>query len=377
MKTKTLSIILTGIMALSLAGCGATTTFTEQSADDTVAAEQATEDIVEDDTAKSDTPDFSNVFSTKYFEITIPDNIADLATVETSDDRIDIYDKESKDAGFGGLIVSLWAVPVPKEYAGGPYVKIGELSDKNNNTCEMIRGSATEIQWDYNIEEMPENFKKVNDSVDAIIASIIGINGYDYNEGAGMKGADLYGDVLEKYVTAVNEDWDANKYEAEDMSPQFVEVTAAADDKLSAIGYAYADINCDGIDELFLGEIADGDFKGVVYDVYTMVDGAPAHVISGTARNRYFNYDNDFLVNEWSGGADESGTDLLALMNNDTELVYQVGYKYDGYTDEKNPWYRSYDGQEYEQIDEAAFKSSTDEFAAGYVRFDYTPLSER
>ena len=64
-------------------------------------------------------------------------------------------------------------------------------------------------------------------------------------------------------------------------------------------------------------------------------------------------------------------------MNNDTELVYQVGYKYDGYTDEKNPWYRSYDGQEYEQIDEESFNTSTDEYAAGYVRFDYTPLSER
>lgn len=376
MKTRTLSIIMAGIMAASLTACGSSKTFTEQSSVETAENQQAAEEISDTETAKADTPASSNVFSNKYFEITIPEDVVDLAKVDVSDDRIDIYDKESSDAGFGGEIISYWAVPVPKEYAGGPYTKIGELSNGDSDTCDMIRGEATEIQWDYNAEQMPENFSKLNDSVDTITASITGINGYEYKADAGTKGADLYASVLAKYVTAVNEGWDANKYEAEGMSSEFVEVTEnASGDKLAAIGFAYADINCDGIDECFVGEFGEDDWKGIIYDVYTMVDRKPAHVISGTARDRYFNYANDFLVNEWSDGADSTGMDVYALMSNDTELVYQFGYKYDGYEDEDNPWFRSYDGKTYEKIDEDEYNSSADR-SDEYVRFDYTPLSE-
>ena len=377
MKRRSLSIIMTAIMVASLTACGSAKTSTVESSVEVAENQQTPEDIGETETATADAPEASNVFSTKYFEITIPEDIKDLAEVEVEDDRISIYDKESKDAGFGGLIVTLWAVPVPKEYAGGPYMKIGELKNSNDESCDMIRGEATEIQWDYNIEEMPENFSKINDSVDTIIASITGTNGYEYAEGAGTKGEDLYDSVLAKYVTAVNEGWDANKYEEEGMSPQFVEVTeGASGDKLAAIGFAYADINCDGIDELFVGEFGEDAWKGVIYDVYTMVDGQPAAVISGSARNRYYNLDNYFLVNEWSSGADESGMDVYALMSNDTELVYQYGYKYDGYEDSENPWFQSYDGKEFEKVDEATYNEYVEGASDRYVRFDYTPLSE-
>ena len=377
MKRRALSIIMTAIMAASLTACGSAETSTTQSTVEVAENQQTPEEIGETETAKADAPETSNVFSNKYFEITIPEDVVDLAEVQVDDDCINIYDKESRDAGFGGLIVTLWAVPVPKEYAGGPYMKIGELKNDSNDICDMVRGEATEIQWDYNVEEMPENFKKLVDSVDTIIASIKGTNGFEYAEGAGTKGADLYASVLAKYVTAVNEGWDANKYEEEGMSSQFVEVTEYAEgDKLAAIGFTYVDLNYDGIDELLVGEFGEDAWKGVIYDVYTMVDGTPAHVVSGTARDRYFSFDNDFLVNEWSGGADESGIDVYALMSNDTELVYQFGYKYDGYDDADNPWYQSYDGKEYEKIDEDTYNSSCKGVTDNYVRFDYTPLSE-
>ena len=373
MKKRALSIFMTAVMAAALTACAAST---EQTSVESTENQQAVEEIGETETATSDTPDYSNVFSNKYFEITIPDNVASLSEVEVEDDLINIYDKESKDAGFGALILTLWAVPVPREYAGGPYEKIGELTTNDGQLCDMVVGHATEIQWDYNVEEMPENFQKLDNSVNDIIASITGINGYEYAEGAGTKGDDLYDEVLARYVTAVNEDWDADKYESEGMSPQFVEVLAnASGDKLSAIGYYYADLNLDGIDELMVGEFGEDDWKGVIYDVYTMVDGTPAHVVSGTARDRYFSLENDFLVNEWSGGADSSGADVYALMANDTELVYQFGYKYDGYEDEENPWFRSYDGQEYEKIDEVTYDSES-ALSNRYERFDYTPLSE-
>ncbi len=158
-----------------------------------------------------------NVFASDMFEITIPEDIVDVVEVETSHDRIDVYHKESKEAGFGGLELSVWAVGVPREYAGGPYVKIGQMNGGSGDEYDIVRGSATEIQWDYNLAEMPADFKKLDDAADAIIASVKGINGYTYEEGAGMRGEDLYGDVLARYVQAVNEEWDANKLESENI----------------------------------------------------------------------------------------------------------------------------------------------------------------
>ncbi|MCR5687713.1 MAG: hypothetical protein K6G58_06805 [Lachnospiraceae bacterium] len=315
----------------------------------------------------------AGTFSCGLFEITIPQELVGIVDVETSEDRIDVYHKESKDAGFGGLELSVWAVSVPKEYAGGPYKKIGELS-KDGGSYDVVRGYPTEIQWDYNLPEMPESFEKLDEAADAIIASVKGINGADYLEGAGMKGEDLYGDVLAKYVTAVNEAWDANKLEEENMSPEFFYIGTQSEGGMDNIGFAYRDINSDGIDELFVGEIADGEFMGVAYDVYTMVDRAPAHVISGTARDRYYDYEDSFLNNEWSGGAGSSGCDVYALMANSTELVYQYGVKYDEYENEENPWFKAYNGGEYEALTEEEYNKEM-EIEDNYVRFDYAPLS--
>ena len=88
------------------------------------------------------------------------------------------------------------------------------------------------------------------------------------------------------------------------------------------IGYAYYDINADGIEELIFGEIAQGKLKGVIYDIYTMVDRKPQHVISGGNRNRYYICDNSFVCNEYSSGANESGVRIYILVENSTELYY-------------------------------------------------------
>ena len=366
MKKRLFCLVMAGMLTVpTLAGCAAagvesTAPVTEEKPADEATGEDAKPD---------------NVFASDMFEITIPEDIVDVVEVATSHDRIDVYHKESKEAGFGGLELSVWAVGVPREYAGGPYVKIGQMNGGSGDEYDIVRGSATEIQWDYNLAEMPADFKKLDDAADSIIASVKGINGYTYEEGAGMKGEDLYGDVLAKYVQAVNEDWDADRLEAENMSPEFNYMNIHSNGGLDSIGYAYQDINCDGIDELFVGDMADGEFKGVVYDVYTMVDRSPAHVVSGSARDRYYDYENSFLCNEWSGGAGSYGMDVYVLENNSTEMVFQFGYKYDSYENEEKPWFLTYDQENYESISEDEYDSNTDT-TDKYVRFDYTPLSK-
>lgn len=363
MKKRTFSMVMSiGLCFSLLTACSNVTVTSEAPAADTTEEAAPAEDTAATGTYAADN-----------FEITIPAELADIVDVEVSADRIDVYHKESKDAGFGGLEYSVWAVAVPRVYAGGPYIKVGELSGEGESTYDVVRGEATEIQWDYNLPEMPADFQKIYDARDAVFASITGTNGYTYEAGAGTKGEDLYGDVLAKYVQAVNEGWDANKLEDEEMSPEFYYMGSSGGG-LDNIGFAYDDVNCDGIDELFIGDMADDD-STTVYDVYTMVDRKPAHVISGTARDRYYDYENDFLANEWSGGAGSSGFDVYALMANSTELVFQFGYKYDEYEDEQKPWFKTYDQDTYESITEEEFNEG---FAMSekYVKLDYSPLSE-
>ncbi len=348
-----------GLCAATLAGCNNVTVTNEAPTADTPKETAPEEDK---------TP--TGTYAADNFEITIPAELSDIVEVEVSADRIDVYHKESKDAGFGGLEYSVWAVAVPKEYAGGPYIKVGELS--GDSTFDVVRGEATEIQWDYELPDMPDDFKKIYDAKDTVFASITGINGYTYEAGAGAKGEGLYDDVLAKYVQAVNEGWDANKLEEEEMSSEFYYMGSSAGG-LDNIGFAYRDINVDGIDELLMGDMADDD-NLIVYDVYTMVDRKPAHVVSGTARDRYYDYEDDFLSNEWSGGAGSSGFDVYALMSNSTELVFQFGYKYDEYEDEKKPWFKTYDRDTYEAITEDEFNEGI-AMSDKYVKLDFTPLS--
>ena len=397
MKRKLVTVMLCTMIAV--AGCGnggsnstepATTAGESQSTDggqseepdsgadegehlgDTSEPQDAGSDTAKDDAG--DSAQSSGTYANKLFGITLPDDVADLAEVEVSDDRIDVYHKESKDAGFGGLICSVWAVAVPKEYAGGPYEKIGELSNENAEIYDVVRGYATEIQWDYNLEDMPETFKKLDEAADSIIASTTGVEGYNFIAGAGTKGEDLYNSVLAKYVSAVNDKWDPDKLEEEGMSPEFNTVIAV-DGGLDSIGYAYLDVNVDGIEELMIAPMIEGVDEGMVYDIYTMVNHEPKLVVSGTARNKYYVNDN-FVYNVWSGGAAMSGFDMYALMSNDTEMVYQVGYKYDGYENEKEPWFRSYDGNEYESISEEDYNSGVDNFYNEFTKLDFKKLSE-
>ena len=159
----------------------------------------------------------------------------------------------------------------------------------------------------------------------------------------------------------------------------FYGVERDADNIYSKVAFAYKDINLDGIDELLIGEIAEGDWNGIIYDLYTMVDRKPMHVVSGWDRNRYFALDGTMIRNEYSNGANESGVNIYTLTNNSTELFKQLAYKYDGYTNEKKPWFSAYDFNKegeanWENIEESSYNELDARFSKK-AKIDYVPFS--
>ena len=312
--------------------------------------------------------------SNRLFSIYLPEEKQDLYSIKKYKNGIYIYDKLSKKEGFGGFAFGISAYKTPKDHAmmiGSK--KIGELKTKKGVLYDIVLIQPTDVQFNYT-KEIPDSYEFIYNYANSV--AIEGVRGSEYFKNQGMKGEDLYKEILDKHVLAIKEKWDSIKLEKENMSYMYNVLAQSNKNLLDKIGYAYYDVNSDGIDELFIGEIAQGNWKGVVYDAYTMADRKPIHVVSGGTRDRYFVCDDAFLCNEYSSGANESGMLVYTLVENSTELYPQVGFKYDGYENKRNPWFISYNFKqdEWDNVSENTFKERKKVFER-YNRFEYLPLS--
>ena len=317
--------------------------------------------------------------SNKLFSISIPKEIKGKYVIDKTGDRISVYHKDSKKAGFGGFAFGIKAFKNPADHAVLPgSQKIGELTDKKGTLYDMVLKHPTDVQFDYTKSvKAPDSYKFLYDL--GYNVEIKGLKGSKYYKNQGMKGEELYKEVLKKHITAINEKWDSVKLENENMSYMYNVLASGKENVLDKVGYAYYDINVDGIEELIIGEIAQGAWKGVIYDIYTMVNRQPKHVVSGGTRNRYFVCDDAFLCNEFSSGALESGLRVYNLVENSVELFPQVAFKYDGYVNKQKPWFLSYgseiDDEKWENVSEEVFNERKLIFER-YERFDFIPLSK-
>ncbi len=315
--------------------------------------------------------------SNSLFTISIPHELKGTYQVKKRKNAILLYDKISKKTGFGGFAFGIIPFKNPADHAVLPGSrKIGELKDKKGILYDIVLKQPTDVQYDY-VNGISKSYEKLYKTGDKDKYIISGKGASVYYNGQGTKGEDLYKEILKKHITAINKKWDSTKLEKENMSYMYNVIASSGENAADKIGYTYYDINKDGIDELLIGEIAEGEWKGVIYDIYTMVNRKTAHVASGGSRNRYYVCDNAFVCREYSSGANESGMQVYALIENSTELYPQVGFKYDGYTNKKQPWFISYGSsdKDWENVTEQAYEERKSTFET-YERFDFTPLSK-
>lgn len=311
-------------------------------------------------------------FSISY----MPADLDALCEVEKTDHSITIYDKESIEKGYPGMVIGIYIYWDPGNWSTGPFEKVGEIKI-NGLQYDVVLLYATESQFGFDTMEMPENYKKLYDARYEIVKNVVGKNGEKNGEkiefGKGMKGEELYPEVLKKYQTAIDEEWDSQKLEDENMSPMLNVMRATGLNVKESLGYVYKDVNVDGIDELLIGDIE----TNVIYDIYTMVNRYPQHVVSGWDRNRYYEC-NSFFVNEYSNGANESGAIVYNLIPNSTELFFQLGYKYDAYENEENPYFISYNESAgdiiWDNVDVDRYREISNRFS-DYIKIDYKKFS--
>lgn len=314
--------------------------------------------------------------SNGLFSFVLPRKLKKAFVVKKRNNGIFIYDKKSKKEGFGGFAFGVQAFKSPSDYAMMPGgTKVGELVNKKGNLYDIVLSHPTDVQYNY-VDGESKTYSVLYEWGDTPEKDIRGKRGYTYMHRQGTDGSKMYQKVLKKHITAIKEKWDSTKLEKENMSYMYNVIAASDRDPMEVIGYTYYDVNADGIEELIIGEIAEGEWQGIIYDLYTMVNRKPQHVLSGGERNRYFVTDDEFICNEYSSGAKESGWLIYVLVENSTELFPQVGFKYDGYKDEKNPWFITYniDKDEWESVSEETFNERKEVFDR-YERFNFKPLS--
>ena len=316
------------------------------------------------------------IISGKLLSITMPYETRGLYKIKKNNTGILVFDKKSKRKGFGGFAFAIRTAKSPSDWAMIPgNRKIGELYDKNNNLYDVLLNQPTDVQYDYvNNDNKEYNILyKLADTVE-----IYGANGSRYYPLQGMLGKNLYSEIIDKHIKAINEKWDSARLEKENMSYMYNVLAKSGYDVLNKTGYAYYDVNGDGIEELFIGEITNDNYKGIIYDIYTMVNRTPKHVASGGNRDRYFVCDDYFLCNEYISGALENGWLVYNLVENSNELFPQVGFKYDAYSNKNNPWFISYDfaNNKWENVSKKQFDDRKTVFN-DYKRFEYIPFSSK
>ncbi len=322
------------------------------------------------------------ILSNELFKVEVPAKFDGTYETEVNDHTINFYDKEQKEAGNGAWLFGIQVFENANDWANGPVKKFGEVT-LNNKLYDVVISYPTESQFGFNSDgspiEMPAKYKAFYDASEEIATTLTGNNGEKVVVGGGTKGENIYKNELNKHLTAIKEGWDANKFESENMSSMYTVMAMGEGNVLDKAGFCYKDLNLDGIDELLIGEIAEGEWNGIIYDLYTVVDRKPVHVVSGYDRNRYFALDGTMIRNEYSNGANESGVNIYTLTGNSTELFRQVAYKYDGLANESKPWFKSYDvgkdeAENWENIEESDYNELDSRFSKKAV-IDYKSFS--
>ena len=363
MKKKILSILTAVTMLAALTGCDINVNYGTG-------------------TANSAQP---QVIYNSIFSIEMPADMNGTYETIVTDHSISFYDKESKEAGFGGFAFDVSAYKEPSEHMGGMDTKLGELTTKDGTLYDIVISYPSDVQFDYtNYEynDMPANYARLYNGSENYAQTVKSVDGGEFVWGAGMHGEDLYGGVISKYVTAIKEGWDANKLEAEAMTPMVYALGEGEKNAEERLGFAYVDTNFDGVDELLIGEITEGEGKGTFYDIYTMVDRKPAHVISGWNRNSFMLLQaGSMICNNYSGGAAENGQRFFIVEPNSPEIIPQVAFKTDDYENPDQPYFISYDydyesGEwiNWENYPKTEYEERMSNFG-DFNRLDFTPFS--
>lgn len=195
--------------------------------------------------------------------------------------------------------------------------------------------------------------------------------------------------------------YDALIAEAQDVLENFDPLTDESGNHFSGViyrnqdyeilGYILRDIDGNGVEELIFGENGENGWDGIVYDLYTIVDGQVVHIFDGWERNRYYLCENGCIANEAAYSGFEFSYAYYEYSGTELALIEAVIYCNARYVEDRDQRFYStvyaglLDEYEYEYGEKPApevyyeiTEEKAEEILAKYVyeRPQFTPFVE-
>jgi hypothetical protein len=154
----------------------------------------------------------------------------------------------------------------------------------------------------------------------------------------------VYAKQIERYYTAISRKWDENTYFEQKMSNLAVHYYEGM--PLENVGFAFMDLDGDGICELIIGAIQNAEKDPLVFEIWTVKNDEPVMLAQSGSHNRYYlQYaeEDDLwsVAYEAENGAANRAVYYLQLVNGQFEVTQ--GVVFDAIANEDAPWFMAYD----------------------------------
>lgn len=177
-----------------------------------------------------------------------------------------------------------------------------------------------------------------------------------------------YDEVLSRYYDGVSSYWNTSDFQANGLNYLF-----GYEPNVNTLGYCLKDIDNNGTEELLIGKTDDeGIYMGMIYDMYTMVDGELTQVLTSGERDCFYLCEDNEIAEVGSGGAVSTSHCYYNYDNGKLEKTEEVFL--DGFYDEQNPWFYS-TGEDVHEISITEEEGHAVIDSHKYVTNPYKPVS--
>ena len=154
-----------------------------------------------------------------------------------------------------------------------------------------------------------------------------------------------YTQQIERYYTAISEQWDEGAYFDHEMSA-LAAYYGYEGNALDNVGFICKDLNGDDVRELIIGAIQNAERDPLVFEIWTLQNDEPMMLVQSGSRNRYYlQYAEEddvwTIANEAENGAANNAVYYLQLSDGKLEVVQ--GIVFDAVANEKEPCFMAYD----------------------------------
>ena len=186
----------------------------------------------------------------------------------------------------------------------------------------------------------------------------------------------VYPQQIRRYYTAVSQQWDQVTCMDNEISALVARYYEG--NPLDNVGFAFMDLDEDGIWELVIGAAQDP----LVFEIWALKDGQPVMLAQSGNHNRYYlQYDKPedrwLVAYEAENGAANHAVYSLQLVNGQFQVVQ--GMVFDAVANEENPWFMTadldWDVSNDTPIDEATANTIAKEIRSIYAYTEYFPYS--